>query len=95
LQNLATAVASDKPLVIRLPVIPGVNDSAADAAAFATLLLPLGVREVQLLPFHQLGERKYDLLGWDYPLDGVPPLREADLADFRHTCEDHGLRAYF
>jgi pyruvate formate lyase activating enzyme len=95
LQNLAAAVASGKPLLVRIPVIPGVNDSADDAVGFAKLLVPLGVREVQLLPFHQLGERKYDLLGWDYRMDAVPALHEEDLAGFQQACRDHGLQACF
>lgn len=94
LQNLATAVASGTPVLVRIPVIPGVNDSLHDAAAFSRLLLSKGVREVQLLPFHQFGERKYELLGWDYRMAGVPALHEEDLEDYVAAFGDAGVRAY-
>lgn len=94
LQNLRTALATEKPVLVRIPVIPGVNASVADAAAFAALLAPMGVGEVQLLPFHQFGERKYELLGWDYAMAGVPALHEEDLGPYIATFREHGVRAY-
>lgn len=95
LANLSALLGAGIETWVRIPVIPGVNDSAADAAAFAELLLDKGVRQVQLLPFHQYGERKYELLGWDYAFEGVPTSHEADVEPFRQALEDHGLRASF
>jgi len=94
LRNLATAVKAGGPMLVRIPVIPGVNSSLDDAVEFCRLLAPMGVREVQLLPFHQFGERKYELLGWDYRMVGVPPLHEEDLASYVQTFREHGVRAY-
>ena len=95
LSNLATAVRSGHDLLVRIPVIPGVNSTVDDARAFGELLSSLGVNEVQLLPFHQLGEKKYELLGWEYKMEGVPPLHEEDLAEFQQALEGAGVRAYF
>ncbi|MCB0912673.1 MAG: glycyl-radical enzyme activating protein [Propionibacteriaceae bacterium] len=94
LRNLATALAAGGPVLVRIPVIPGVNDSLDDAAAFARLLAPLGLAEVQLLPFHQFGERKYELLDWQYPMHGVPALHAEDLAEFGQVLTDQGVRAF-
>lgn len=94
LRNLATAVARGGELLVRIPVIPGVNASLNDAVEFCRLLERVGVREVQLLPFHQFGERKYELLGWDYRMLGVPPLHEEDLVDVIAAFQDHGVHAY-
>ena len=94
-RNLATALNSDTPILVRIPVIPGVNNQIADAIAFTRLLIPLGVTQVQLLPFHQFGERKYDLLGWDYPMAGVPALHEEDLVTYRETFDANGVHAFF
>ncbi|GAB78438.1 pyruvate formate lyase activating enzyme [Austwickia chelonae] len=95
LTNLTHALERDLPVWVRIPVIPGVNDSLDDARAFAALLTDRGVRQVQLLPFHQMGERKYELLGWEYAFLGVPSTHEEDLADFRAEIEAHGVRAGF
>ncbi len=95
LRNLATAVKAGGEVLVRIPVIPGVNNQLDDAVAFSRLLKPIGVTEVQLLPFHQFGERKYELLDWEYQFAGVPALHEEDLADYRETFCEHGLRAFF
>ncbi|MEA5116628.1 MAG: glycyl-radical enzyme activating protein [Propionicimonas sp.] len=94
LANLAAALAAGTPLLVRIPVIPGVNDSLADAAAFCRLLKPLGVTELQLLPFHQFGERKYELLDRGYAMAGVPALHAEDLDDYRQAFADGGIHAF-
>ncbi len=94
LTNLSAAMAAGGDVLVRIPVIPGVNNSIEDAVEFSRLLLPRGVREVQLLPFHQYGERKYDLLGWDYRMAGVPALHEEDLVDYIAAFAENGVRAY-
>ena len=91
LTNLRAAIASGKDLLVRIPVVPGYNDSAADAEGFARLLRREGVRRVELLPFHQLGEKKYELLNMPYALKDVPPLHAADLSSFRAALEHDGI----
>ncbi|MDQ7992381.1 MAG: glycyl-radical enzyme activating protein [Propionicimonas sp.] len=95
LQNLATAIRAGGDVLVRIPVIPGVNDTPGDAVAFCRLLAPLGVETVQLLPFHQFGERKYELLDWEYRLAGVPALHEEDLTGYRDTFRHNGIEAFF
>ena len=95
LRNLRQAVRRQIPMRTRIPVIPGVNAEVSDAHAFARLLRSIGVVEVQLLPFHQFGERKHELLGLPYLMAGVPPLHEEDLADYRQAFLDDGVAAVF
>jgi pyruvate formate lyase activating enzyme len=95
LQNLTTAIKAGGEVWVRIPVIPGVNNSLDDARAFCELLRPIGVTKVQLLPFHQFGERKYELLNWDYNFAGVPSLHEDELADYRQAFDDNGVHASF
>jgi len=92
LANLAAAVAAGGDLLVRIPVIRGVNDTIEDARAFARLLGSVGVRQVQLMPFHQLGERKYELLDWPYRMTGVAPLHREDLAGFCDALRAGGVQ---
>ena len=62
LKNLSQAVESKTPVIARIPVIPGFNDSLLAARQMAQLLVDMGIREVHLLPFHQLGEKSKDRL---------------------------------
>ena len=65
LDNLRRARDLGVKLWIRLPVIPGWNDSEADLAAVAELVArDLGTETpVFLLPYHPFGEGKYEALG--------------------------------
>lgn len=92
LENIRTALASGVPTVLRIPVIPGYNDAETHARGFARLLTALGAGEVHLLPFHQMGERKYETLGMPYAFAGKNQLREEDLAPFEAILKDAGLK---
>jgi pyruvate formate lyase activating enzyme len=76
-------------------VIPGFNASLQDAAGFSRLFHDLGIKRAQLLPFHQMGDRKYELLGRLYELRGVKPLYPEDLADYQQVFIDNGVEAFF
>ena len=92
LRNIAAALAHKTPVVLRIPVIPGFNDGEADFAEFAQLLNTLGAAEVQLLPFHQLGESKYHRLQLNYAFDGQKQLRDGDVSAFASVLERAGIR---
>lgn len=95
LHNLSRAISRGIDICVRIPVIPGVNDTLQDARAFAALLRRLRVERVQLLPFHQFGERKYALLGRPYRMAGVAALHQEDLLDYRDLMRAEGVEAYF
>lgn len=92
LRNIAASLAQKTPVVLRIPVIPGFNDSEADFAGFADLLNTLGAKEVQLLPFHQLGESKYHRLQLNYAYDGQKQLRDGDVSAFASVLERAGIQ---
>lgn len=93
LENIRTLAAGKKEYCVRIPVIPGFNDAAADAEAFCKLFAALGVKNVQLLPFHQLGEKKYEKLSLPYAYGGVPQLHKEDLFGYRKIFENNGIAA--
>ncbi len=95
LNNLRAAAAEGKPMAARVPVIPGFNSTLEDAGSLAALLRELNVPEVHLLPFHQMGERKYERMGVPYGYKGVRQLHPEDLADYRQVFLDAGLACTF
>ena len=94
LANLKNALARKIPVLLRLPVIPGYNDSLKDAYEFASLITSMGLESVQLLPFHQFGERKYDLLNIPYKMRGVDQLHDEDLEEFKRIISDTGITCF-
>lgn len=80
------------PMIIRVPVIPGFNDQPSEIreiAAFAASIR--GVKELHLLPYHRLGENKYDYLQREYPLKGVGPQEKEEIITLRQVVEAEGL----
>lgn len=65
-------------LVIRVPVIPGFNDRVDEIESIARFASGLkGVKKMHILPYHRLGQDKYEGLGREYLMHGVvPPTNE-------------------
>ena len=72
----------NKQLIVRIPLIPGVNDDPATLAGMASLLTRMPRLDgVEVLPYHNLGTPKYEATGRRYTLGDVispnlPALRE-------------------
>lgn len=80
LKNLKKLAAEGCELVLRIPVIPGVNDNMDNIRATADFIqneLDGQVRTLQLLSFMRLGEEKYQSLGMPYRMQGIDLDREA------------------
>ena len=91
--NLVRAAGSGKTLVVRVPVIPGYNDSHENFKAMAGFLGGLrGVEAVELLPYHNLGAPKYMALGREYPLEGLRSPEPVELSELGRILEAEGLR---
>lgn len=64
LQNAKHLLGSDTPCVIRVPLIPGVNDSAENLEATAEFVRGAkNLVRVELLPYHQTAGAKYEMAG--------------------------------
>lgn len=71
LNNLARISETGKQIVVRIPVIPGVNDDTGNISATADFILErMGnrIQKLQLLGFMRLGEEKYASLGAEYSM---------------------------
>ncbi len=74
LDNISRLSKAGIPLVVRLPLIPGCNDSDENIEATARFVATLEtVQGLDILPYHRLGEPKWEQLDRDYPMDGVLP----------------------
>lgn len=62
----------DKEIIIRIPVIHGVNDDEKEMGMIAEFLKGIRYTSVDLLPYHKMGEHKYDALDMAYTEFEVP-----------------------
>lgn len=92
LKNLAIAIEQKQNVVVRIPVIPNYNDGPTNAAAFAKLFNQMNITEVELLPFHQFGEKKYSSLDRDYQMQDIPQLHTEDLDYFKAILEENNIQ---
>jgi len=83
LRNLEK-IARNARVWLRIPVIPGFNDSEQHLERVGRLAVELGAERVSLFPFHKWGEGKYERLGKAYLLsESVLPPKPEDLEKHR------------
>lgn len=72
------------PVVIRHVVVPGYTDTEEECEALGRLIAPWrNVVGLEILPYHTMGVVKYEQLGIDYPLAGVPQMDKARIPALR------------
>lgn len=95
IENFKWAIKNGIEVLPRIPVIPDFNSSIEDADGISDLLLEAGANKVQLLPFHQFGEKKYELLNREYTLKNKKALHPEDLKDYQQVFLDKGIDCFF
>lgn len=78
LENLALLDALKKRVVLRCPIIPGINDREDHFRAIAELANRLScIQRVEVAPYHAMGADKYKHLGRDYTVSAEEPRGDA------------------
>lgn len=93
LENAKKIAASGVELIIRTPVVPTFNDTAEEIRAIAKFAASLpNVKEHHLLPYHRLGQDKYEGLGRTYTLSDVEPPSREKMEYLLSVAEESGLK---
>lgn len=84
LYKLKEFFGSTKKVRLRLPIVPGINDDNEFFEEVAKLAGDLGdtVEGIDVLPFHNWAEGKYEQLDRTYAFAGSPSMLTDDVADF-------------
>jgi pyruvate formate lyase activating enzyme len=92
LANLQKLDDMRKPVIIRMPIVPGYNDSEENIKTAAEFLSKLKcVERVDLLPYHEYGKIKYKQLDREYKLNVQPPS-ENKMKEIKSVLERYGLK---
>jgi len=84
LQNAQRLSDLGVPILVRVPVIPGYNDSEENIRLTRLFAEKLKSSQgVELLPYHMLGTTKYRRLNREYPLAEVRPPSDEDMERLR------------
>lgn len=90
LENAKRIDQSGKSLTIRVPVIPGFNNTPAEIRQISEFVRTLPhVRAMHLLPYHRMGEDKYEGLGRAYALKGIEPMQDSYMEELLEVAKKY------
>ena len=91
LNNLEALLVSGVPTTVRIPVLPGINDSQQELEDFTNFLSAAGARRISLLPYHRTGQEKYLRLGWQSRMNGTPEPTPDEMRRFAKPFQRTGF----
>lgn len=93
LANLRRLAEAGAEVLVRVPLIPGINDDEENLRAAARFLASLPkIWPVEILGYHDIAKAKYEALGMDYKLPDTRPPTEEALARSASCFREAGLR---
>ncbi|WP_405490895.1 pyruvate formate-lyase-activating protein [Nocardia sp. NBC_00511] len=85
----------NKKVWVRYVLVPGITDAPEEVGAVAKFAGGLGnVERVDVLPFHTLGQSKWEALNRRFVLADTPPPNAEQVERARNEFRAHGLVAY-
>ncbi len=92
LRNARWILSKGTRMLIRIPFVPGINDSDENLVKTARFVVDLDPKlHVDILPYHRLGEGKYRMLGMDYLLTDTKLPTEEQLQRAFEVFKRFGL----
>ena len=85
LENATKLAATGADILFRQPLIGGVNDGLKSIMAVSQFIHSLNREDIslQLMPYHRLGQSKYEALGKSYNMDARAMLEPGDVENIR------------
>jgi pyruvate formate lyase activating enzyme len=91
MENAKSLVDGDYPVEFRMALIPGFTDTQDNIDAVVDLLHALGRPSIHLLPYHNMGEVKIDIIRGNQPKLGLDRYPDDRFAEMRSTFERRGI----
>jgi pyruvate formate lyase activating enzyme len=83
-----------KPAWIRFVLVPGLTDDRQNIEGLADFVAGLkNIEKVEVLPFHKMGEYKWQQLGYDYQLKDIEPPTPELIQQTLDIFRSRGLNA--
>lgn len=93
LENLEKLIKLKRAIRVRIPVVPKINNSPDDFEAFIELLKKLNFKgQVDLLPFHNLANAKYQKFQKENKLSGQKNMNIEELLPAKEMFENNGFQ---
>jgi pyruvate formate lyase activating enzyme len=93
LNNAKNLADLGKEMIIRVPLIPGVNDDETEFGRIVKFAVNLkSVDTLHIMPFHQLGASKYDLINAPYHFKTTDDDNQRCVEKCKKIAEENGLK---
>ena len=93
LENLNILHSMGKDIIIRIPIIPGFNDSKEELEDMKNYISTLkNIKEVDLLSYHSIGQEKYNRIGKPYKMKDVKEPSEDEMNYAVSLMEGNGIK---
>lgn len=92
LENARRLPGAGRRMIVRVPLIPKVNDDADEFGRIVEFAGSLNAASLHILPFHQLGKSKYAALDLDYALSDLEEPTEEAVERCREIAVQRGLK---
>lgn len=93
LTNLRILAESGKQLLVRTPIVPGITSGKKNISSIGAFLQSIGIKTMQILPYHAYGTGKYTSIGRSYLLKTEPPTGRR-LAEIVNELAQYGVSAF-
>jgi pyruvate formate lyase activating enzyme len=92
LANAARLGREPQPIIVRTPIIPGVNDSVSEVRAIADFVAAMpNLCYYELLPYHPMAQSKYASLGLSYKAQSLATPSKAHMAELADAARERGI----
>lgn len=91
LENLLLLSELKHNIVIRIPIVPTINDSEEDIADFGKFIQKVNIIRVDLLPYHIIGEEKYRKLKKVNRMKEIVPPSKERIEEIKKQLETFNL----
>lgn len=81
-------------LVLRMPVIKDFNDTKENIHAIINFMEQLGLYEINILPFHRMGDSKWSQLGQKYAYSEYEATSEEKMNELQEYFLDRRIACY-
>ena len=92
LDNLKRLSDARAKIIVRIPIIPGINDDIDEIESMASFLEKLPCLEgIELMPYHEIGINKYGALGMNYRLMGTKTPADQQIMEIEKVFKKYRL----
>lgn len=90
-ENLKKIKEQGNSVLIRIPIIPTINDNEVELDKISDRLKSLFIDKIELMPYHRIGSDKYTRLGRNYEMGDQRSLTNADILPLKEYLNNKGF----